>query len=213
MIIWPTKTHSIFLMIQATLQIVKPLNILEIGSGKSSRYFAEYAKEKEVHFRSVEENPEWVARVNLDLEMSQLSTSHIIPVPIVDDWFEISSMNEILEESSSWDFLMVDAPSGSGLGKRSSKEASRWLLKMVTSASTLVIDDVHRRHNFEHLKQLPAGFKEKDFLFFTYHVGNHRPNSIVVVSNRSKELKKVFKALNLEFISGLRCGEELVHEN
>jgi hypothetical protein len=212
MIIWPTKNHSIFLMIQATLQIVKPVNILEIGSGKSSRYFAEYAKEKKVKFRSVEENQEWVSRVNLDLEMSQLSTSHIIPVPIVDDWFEIHSMNEILNESSIWDFLMVDAPSGSGLGKRSSKEASKWLLKAVTSSSTIVIDDVHRRHNFEHLKELPRDFKEKDFLFFTYDVGNQLPNSIVVVSKNSKELKKVFKALNLEFVSGLRCGEELVHE-
>ena len=212
MIIWPTKTHSILLMMQATLQVVKPINILEIGSGKSTRYFAEYAREYKVNFRSIEENPEWVARTNSELEISQLSTNHVMHVPIVGDWFDPEAMSDMLKDIQSWDLLFVDAPAGSGLGKRSSTRAIEWLARLIQDRTTLIIDDVHRRHNYEQLNQLPVKFRSNSFIFFTYDVGNLHPNVIAIVSKKHRHLKKSFRSLNLTFTQGLRNGEALVHE-
>ncbi len=212
--LWPTKNNTVFLSILCALKVLDPKYILEIGAGKSTRYLAEFAKERGAVMKSIEENSEWVSRVQNDLMLAQLDASLILNVPIENDWYAINQFQKILESEAKWDLIFIDGPASSGFGKRSSSTADELYKTLATTCPTFIIDDVHRRHNFDQLIRISSLQTKKKIIFLTYRADNTMPNALAISldKNIAKHLMKILTKLDIEFQVDLEAGELLVHE-
>ena len=85
--IWPTKTYEVWMVIQFLLYNTKPKNLLELGSGRSTHYFSEYASKFNCNLFSIEQNKSFIKKNIVGLKYSYLPIKGLYHIPISGDWF------------------------------------------------------------------------------------------------------------------------------
>ena len=148
--IWPTKSYEIWMFLQTLLYKIKPVSLVEFGSGRSTNYLAEYALKNKAKFASIEQNKNYVKKTKKGLINSMLSDEFVHHVPIVNrySWFDTSKLDRIINFKP--EFILVDAPGG-GLnkGSRNSKIGNAYILNLILNAKIVIVDDTHRESVFE----------------------------------------------------------------
>jgi hypothetical protein len=208
---WGTKSFEFWTALMATLQTIRPEAIVELGSGRSSSYLAEYAQKTGAEFVSIEQNRHFARRIRLGMMFSFLDNSYIHMVGLAQDgWYKQETLSSIVP--SHIDFLFIDGPVGwqesLGCGTRSNARARQWMKKHLPECKGVIIDDVHRRSNLMLVHELFQGTGLKP-LFFQYSPQRGLNNTLVLaVHNRYyQQLVSIFSTLNIKFLKAFRIED------
>ena len=140
--LWGVKDHKFWCLLSSLLINCKPKSILELGSGRSTTFFADYADSVAIEFTSIEESPHWYAEVHRDLRFMFLSGKYIKHVPLdhTTRWYD-REMFENAVGFNRYDLVMIDGPSGVGMRSSSSNQN---LNRVVQDVRMAIIDDTQR---------------------------------------------------------------------
>lgn len=170
---WGTKSFELWTFLLALLALVRPRTVVELGSGRSTSYLAEYAMKTGASFASIEQNRWYAARIRGGLRKSFLSGRYVHHVPLAaDGWYDGERLRRAVDFPC--ELLFVDGPVGVqealGPGRRGGDRALAWLRAAAASATVIIFDDVHRRANLELFHQVLAAATGLTTLYLTYHV-------------------------------------------
>lgn len=183
---WGTKSFECWTFLLALLALVRPRGIVELGSGRSTSYLAEYAMKAGVPFASVEQNWFYAARIRRGLRHSFLSPRYVHHVPLAaDGWYDGARLRRVVDFAC--DCLFVDGPVGVdedlGRGRRGVDRARAWLSAAAATSRVLIVDDVHRRANLALFQTLADTAPDRAALYLRYAV-QPIPNVLAVAVPR-----------------------------
>ena len=160
--LWGAKDHKFWCLLSSLLINCKPKSILELGSGRSTTFFADYADSEDIKFTSIEESPHWYAEIHRDLRFMFLSGKYIKHVPIdhITNWYD-KELFENAVEFNRYDLVMIDGPSGIGMRKSLSNQN---FVMAIQNAKMIIVDDTQREECRALSKHVEAKFG------FTYSV-------------------------------------------
>jgi hypothetical protein len=176
---WGTKSFEFWTLLVSALWLVRPRSIVELGSGRSTQYLADYAMKEAIPFVSVEQARGWARRVKRGLAVGLVTGDFVHHVPLgPDGWYDVERLDALVRPPC--DCLYVDGPVGSqeGLGRasRDGEVARSWLARAARSTRLLVVDDVHRDENLGLLRLLATEAGGLETLFLPYRPGRGSVN-------------------------------------
>jgi predicted O-methyltransferase YrrM len=162
---WGTKSFEFWTLLAATLWIVRPQSILELGSGRSTSYLGDYAQKEGARFVSVEQNGRFARRVRFALRAGFVDPGSVHHVPVRGGWYDLDRVRAVAPRPC--DLLFVDGPVGEqesiGAAKRSDEAAVSWLLELAAETQALVVDDLQRPDNVDLAGRLVAAAQVEPF--------------------------------------------------
>lgn len=140
--LWGAKDHKFWCLLSTLLIKCKPKSILELGAGRSTTFFADYADAEGIDFASIEESPHWYAEIHRDLRFMFLSGKYIKHVPLdhATRWYD-KELFENAVEFNRYDLVMIDGPSGVGMRSSLSNQNLDMALR---DARMIIVDDTQR---------------------------------------------------------------------
>jgi predicted O-methyltransferase YrrM len=211
---WGTKSFECWTVLMALLALVRPRTIVELGSGRSTSYLADYAKKADARFASIEQNRFYVRKVRRGMRNSFLDPRYVHYVPLADDgWYDGERLRRAVDFPC--DLLFVDGPVGVdealGTGRRNIERALAWLRAAAASSRAIIVDDVHRRSNLELFHLLSAAAPASAALYQSYSVIT-APNVVAIAlpAGLRDTLLATCAALNIALAtdySADRCSE------
>lgn len=140
--LWGAKDHKFWCLLSTLLIKCKPKSILELGAGRSTTFFADYADAEGIDFASIEESPHWYAEIHRDLRFMFLSGKYIKHVPLdhATRWYD-KELFENAVEFNRYDLVMIDGPSGVGMRSPLSNQNLDMALR---DARMIIVDDTQR---------------------------------------------------------------------
>lgn len=211
---WPTKSYEVWLFIQFLLYKSKSKTILELGSGRSTHYFAEYCQKSSGELISIEQNKVYLNKNKKGLKKSYLQINGLYHVPISGDWFDVNILKEIISNKII-DFVLIDAPGGGGKGIRNSDVGNDFLKLATNKATIIAVDDFHRKE----VKSSVNSFlleRKVDFVpfLFTYPVGSNHQHNEILFFVRSHLFESCLAAIKLfEFHNVLKNFNSSTFDN
>lgn len=146
---WGTKSFEFWTLLAATLWIVRPQSILELGSGRSTSYLGDYAQKQGAAFVSVEQNRRFARRVRIALRAGFVDPRCVRHVPVRGGWYDLGRVQQLAPRPCG--LLFVDGPVGEqeslGDATRTDAESLRWLSSVAAEASAVIVDDLQRPDN------------------------------------------------------------------
>ncbi|MEP6509875.1 MAG: hypothetical protein ABJC63_16735, partial [Gemmatimonadales bacterium] len=185
---WGTKSFEFWTLLASALWLVRPRSIVELGSGRSTQYLADYAMKESVPFISIEQSAGWARRVKRGLSAALVTPDVVHHVPLGSQgWYDVERLDALVRFEC--DCLFVDGPVGSqeslGRGARDGEVARRWLTSRVRPVRLLVVDDVHRDENLSLLRLLVAEAGCLEPLFLSYRPGKGSLNVAALALEQS----------------------------
>jgi hypothetical protein len=192
---WGTKSFEFWALLTAGLWVVRPRSLVELGSGRSTSYLAEYAMKEGVPFVSAEQSRSFARRIRRGLRASFVDDRFVHHVPIgALRWYDVEVLDRLVPFAA--ECVFVDGPVGAqerlGHAVRDCDVARAWLKKAAPAPRFLVIDDVHRRENLEMLEWLTRA-NGLQTLFLSYRPGREGEN-VVALSVESASFERLGRA-------------------
>lgn len=172
---WSTKGFDFWLLLAALLKQVRPQNILELGTGRSTLTMAEYASASGANFVSLETDPRWYSKAVWELRWVAIKRRHIHFIAKAGEsaWYDAAAFDALIPQDARFDFAYIDAPNdsrGNSKGSRDSDTGAAKIRNVVDGAKVIVIDDVHRRHVFDSIDKQLARPEDYVRYYFDYPV-------------------------------------------
>lgn len=153
-----TKSFEFWTLLAVTLWSIRPRSIVELGSGRSTLYLADYAMNEGLPFASIEQNGRWARRIRLALRAGLIDPTCVHHVPVVGDWYDAARLDRLVPGGC--EMVFVDGPVGVqeslGSGDRAGMTARLWLIRLAATAKVVVVDDVQRPENLTLCDELAA---------------------------------------------------------
>jgi hypothetical protein len=146
---WGTKSFEFWTLLAATLWLVRPRTILELGSGRSTSYLADYAQKEGAVLVSVEQNRRFAYRARLALRAGFVDARSIHYIPVQRGWYDLERVRRVAPRPC--ELIFVDGPSGAeeslGTARRDDARAIDWLKAIAAEARAVIVDDLQRPDN------------------------------------------------------------------
>lgn len=170
MVIWTTQGVRFWTLLGAILVKARPNSILELGSGRSTTFLADYAFRARIRSVSIEQSEIWYRKVTNDLRFMSVSGKYVYHVPVSRDaegqtWYDIDTMKQLLR-GRAFDMVFVDGPEGKA---RRSVNGQAVVRRAARNARLIIVDDVHRPYNRSFFNKLAARFPEDGRFFYRYN--------------------------------------------
>lgn len=170
--IWGTKGISFWALLSAILIKARPTSLLELGSGRSTTFLADYAFRNRAQFVSIEQSEIWHRKAVADLQFMKVKGAHVHHVPISQPdgeppWYDVDEVNRLVGKHA-FDFVLVDGPVGDA---RRSPSGKALIARAARRARLVMVDDVHRHYNDVAFKSLAKRFP-RDGIFYYRYGGN-----------------------------------------
>lgn len=213
-LLWGTKSFEFWTVLMAALALVRPRSILELGSGRSTSYLAEYALKQGVPLASIEQSRAYWRHVRRGLANSFLDPRYVHYVPLDESrWYDVARLEAVVPRPC--ECLFIDGPVGVqeelGPGRRDSPHARRWLEEIMRSCRLVVFDDVHRRSNLKLLRELLDGLNLHSlYLSYVPHADAENVVALAVPPGAHASLLELCARLEFEVHTGHgvdRCTE------
>jgi hypothetical protein len=153
-----TKSFEFWTLLAVTLWSIRPRSIVELGSGRSTLYIADYATKEGLPFASIEQNRRWARRIRLALRAGLVDPTCVHHVPVVGDWYDAARVDRLVPDRR--EMVFVDGPVGVqeslGNGDRAGATARLGLRRLAATAHVIVVDDVQRPENLTLCDELAA---------------------------------------------------------
>ena len=187
--VWGTKGFQFWTFLSLLLQASRPQRLLELGSGRSTLTFAEYALFAGAEFISLETSREWYHRTFLELHFTNLRTKYLqhIELDRTTGWYVLDQFHAAISQLIPVECILIDAPNdatGNSNGLRDTSIAIGRLKSVCSAADLIFIDDVHRRHVFATIEPMLSSIEDYDLYFFGYRVIPAHMNSICICARR-----------------------------
>jgi len=194
-VVWGTKGFEFWTLLSLLLIRAESQRILELGSGRSTLTFAEYAKFAGAELVSIETSVEWLKRTEFELYFARLPSDLVkyIEMDANSGWYRLDKFRALVQ--GHFDCILIDAPNndqGESLGMRDSEKAISELQKLCQESDLIIIDDVHRRHIFDSLEAILSTPGNYDTYFYDYRV---QVNVLNTLSVSVKKFSKVAKSI------------------
>jgi len=192
--VWGTKGFQFWSFLSLLLDRSKCSRILELGSGRSTITLAEYAAFRNARFISIETDVAWFNKARWELLCLGMSDA---PVRLVkwqseNTWYDIEQFRATVHDAETFDFAFIDGPndnSGKSRGIRDNELALREILRCISGADIVVVDDVHRRHILDSIDRMLIDPKWYDKFFYDYSVQSAYPNTICICIKKSSPVR------------------------
>jgi hypothetical protein len=189
-VVWGTTGFEFWTFLSLLLLHSKCSTILELGSGRSTITFAEYAKFRKAHFTSLETDNVWFKKAQAELRKTGLSEKYVVLIDWDRDkgWYKTKKFRNLTKKR--FDFIFIDGPnkaSGSSLGVRNNPIALSELRATSRDADVVIVDDVHRRHIFEAVDSMLSDPAQYEKLFYSYWVQRSHQNSLCICLRRASQ--------------------------
>lgn len=140
--LWGTKDNKFWCLLSSLLIECKPTSILELGSGRSTTFFAEYAAAANIKFVSIEESAMWYAETYRNLQMMFLPGTYVKHVPIdpATAWYHRELIENALDIDA-YDLVMIDGPSGRSIRDQRGNDILDMAMR---KARMVIVDDTNR---------------------------------------------------------------------
>jgi hypothetical protein len=211
---WGTKSFEFWTLLLVILAVVRPKSIVELGSGRSTSYLAEYAMKEAVPYASIEQNRVYATKIKRGLKNSFLDPRYLHHIPIGQDgWYEMEKLDRIV--NAPCEFLFVDGPVGVqeaiGGGVRRCERSDKWLTAAAATSKVVIVDDVHRKSNLELYYKLMSASERLSPMYLSYSV-QKIPNvvAIAVASSSYKTIANICSEMKIEFFADFsveKCSE------
>lgn len=155
---WVTKSYEVWLILQNLLYLIQPEKLIELGSGRSTNYLAEYALKFNKKVLSIEQNYHYCKRINNYLKLSFLPSKVVKYIPIQGDWYNEKKVKRYLDTMRNFDFLFIDGPSKYKSESRGSKKFYEIFAPALENIKLIVVDDTHRKESDDQAKFLAKKF-------------------------------------------------------
>jgi hypothetical protein len=168
---WGTKSFEFWTLLMVILAIVRPKSIVELGSGRSTSYLAEYAMKKGIRYVSIEQNRFYATKIRRGLRNSFLDPCYLHHVPIDQDgWYKMERLKRVVNFPS--ELLYVDGPVGVvdwlGKGVRNCERSQKWLKEAAAMSKVIIVDDVQLRSNLEIFYRLISTSEKLSAIYLLY---------------------------------------------
>lgn len=172
---WGTKSFEFWTLLMVMLSTIRPKSMVELGGGRSTSYFAEYALKESVPYVSIEESRSFVRLVRRGMKSSFLADAFIHHGPRDrDGWYRQSVIDRLVDFQP--DLLFVDGP----IRDRTVPRAVSWISGAAKNARLLIVDDVHWRsvHGLFHslIQKMPT----LAIFYLAYYPQPNRENVVAV---------------------------------
>jgi hypothetical protein len=187
--VWGTKGFQFWTFLSLVLLASHPRRLLELGSGRSTLTFAEYALFAGAEFISIETSREWYHRTFLELHFTNLNTKSLKHVELdpVTGWYVSSQFRAAIKRIIPVECILIDAPNddnGNSTGMRDTWCAIDELRAVCSEAELILVDDVHRQHVFSTVEQMLWSIQDYDFYYFEYRVVPAHMNALCICARR-----------------------------
>jgi hypothetical protein len=217
---WGAKGFEFWTFLSVLLVRTNYSRILELGSGRSTIIFAEYAKFRGAGFTSIETNRKWYNKARMELRWQGMDVNpiHLLTMDKAVGWYDVEQLRSLAQSRGPFDFVMIDGPneaSGNSRGIRDSETALNEIIKWCGNSDVMMVDDVHRRHIFDSINRLLVNRDQYEKWFYDYAVDNAYSNSLCLCvkkgSPASKEIPGVVQMLGLRLYTTLQredCSQD-----
>jgi hypothetical protein len=186
---WGTKGFEFWTFLSILLKAARPRAILELGCGRSSTFFADYAYAHDARYVGIENDHRWFNKTSLDIELLGFGRRHLAHVPLVDNgsWYDMDRFRQAVGEPGRFDFALIDAPNekrffaneeqvakffrpedGNPFGHRDDPAGLAAIRSVAGSCEVMMVDDVHKTHVFDTVDRMldrPGSYERH---YFTY---------------------------------------------
>jgi hypothetical protein len=203
---WGTKSFDFWILLMAALRLTEPRSIVELGSGRSTSYLAEYALKHGATLVSVEQSRPFARKVRRGLRSSFVPAAGVRHVPVsADGWYAGAALQAAAPLPC--DCLFVDGPVGAqeelGIAERDGSRARAWLERAAAGARLLVVDDVHRPENLSLLADLLAVNAALGVRYLAYEPHPGAPNVLALAAGPDvlAALDRIAEELALDLVA------------
>ena len=170
------------------LWIIKPKNILELGSGQSSKLFSRYIQTNNENLTILEDNEKYY---NLfKTEIPNNSNIHYLFSPlktvsfdsIETKWYSIdlSSMNN----DEKYDLILIDGPQGEDQYSRSG--IIKYIMDIISIENFIIVfDDAERKGEKQTIQYLLKLFTKLQVKYMTFQIDGFKRQQFIVSMNNS----------------------------
>ena len=203
---WGTKSFEFWTLLSAALWLVRPRSIVELGSGRSTQYLADYAMKESIPLVSVEQSLSWARRVRRGLDAALIGGDFVRHVPVAPHgWYDCGRLDEAVRFPC--EALFVDGPVGAqeGLGSatRDNAVARDWFRRKAPDVRLLIVDDIHRQENRQVLNALRIEAGKLSSFSLSYRPGRGEDNlaAVAVAPEYAGRLSDACAALGISVAS------------
>jgi len=128
------------------------LNVLELGSGVSTVFLAEYLYRYSGKLMTVDHDKEWQLTVNGWMSAGAAENTRMIHAPLVPNtfefnpvrWYDMRILAAALKDLPPFDLLIVDGPPGFEPSDQFNRGLASLLFSNLTPGATVILDDIGR---------------------------------------------------------------------
>lgn len=199
--IWATKGPHFWAFLAGLLVKIRPRSILEIGTGRSTTFLADYAFRSRIRLVAVEGSEVWYRKVTNDLRFMNINHEYVHHVPVVETipgqppWYDLHAVQQLIG-GIRFDLVFVDGPEGAS---RRSPSGQECIMAAAESARLIIVDDVQHRHNLLFFNKLAARFPDDGCFFYSYD----RNILAIAASGFQQIVRSCFDFLELPYMTEL----------
>ena len=186
---WGTKGFEFWTFLSVLLKAAHPRAILEVGCGRSTTFFADYAYAGGATYVGVENDLRWFNKTRLDIELLGFGMRHFVHVTLAADgsWYEMAGFTAATRTPGRFDFALIDGPNeklffaseadiaerfrpedGNPFGHRDDPAGLRAIATVTRDCDVMLVDDVHKMHVFRTVDRMladPSSYEKQYFLY------------------------------------------------
>ena len=203
---WGTKGFDFWLFLSVLLKEVRPRAILELGCGRSSTFFADYAHAYDAIYLGIENDLRWFNKTKLDVELLGFGKRHLVHVELAPDgsWYSLEQFKAACSNPGQFDFALIDAPNekrffvgpaqiaryfrpkdGNPFGHRDDPAGLSAIKSVLRDCTVVMVDDVHKMHVFKTLDCMLTDPNSYERRYFIYHPHPTTTNALCICLKRS----------------------------
>jgi hypothetical protein len=202
---WGTKGFEFWTLLSLLLKEARPRSILELGCGRSSTFFADYAHAYGAIYVGIENDLRWFNKTNLDIDLLGFGKRHLVHVELAPDgsWYTSEGFKAATSNPGHFDFALIDAPNekrffagptqiaqhfrpadGNPFGHRDDPIGLMAVKAVTRDCTVMMVDDVHKVHVFDTVDRMltDPGTYEKQY--FIYHPHPTTTNALCICLKR-----------------------------
>jgi hypothetical protein len=213
---WGTKGFEFWVFLSVLLKTARPNAILELGCGRSSSFFADYAYAYGATYVGIENDVRWLDKTTVDIDLLGFGQRHLSHVPLAADgsWYDIEGFRAATRDPGRFDFALIDGPN-ERLFFASEAEVARWFrpedgnpfghrddpgglaaIRSVTGGcDVMIVDDVHKEHVLRTVDRMLADPHAYEKHYFAYHPNPTRTNELCICLKRGTPLARRLPAI------------------
>lgn len=206
---WGTKGFEFWTLLSVLLKAACPRAILEVGCGRSSTFFADYAYAYSATYIGIENDLRWFNKTELDIDLLGFKNRHLVHVPLEEDgsWYNLDQFTAATRNPGRFDFAFIDGPNekrffasdteiakrfrpedGNPFGHRDSPNGLAVIKSVTRDCEIMMVDDVHKEHVFGTVDRMLSNPGEYEKFYFLYHPHPTTSNALCICLKRTASL-------------------------